>query len=690
VTDHKSSPAEDAYSQAHYAQASQLYRLLLANNPHDPESSAGLVRSLLHEGEISDAAVQAAKALADDPHSVAALTAQAEVQLRQGLPWLALDTLRAAAEVDACHARMHLIRSRVMRIDSMYSTERAEIQTAYEIDPNDADIKHAYLSTIRAAREIEAMTDSLATTKDLDADTRKKAEDSIRSYLSLLSENNQTCQILPTVASATLPLQASRQDGKRIDGYRLEVAFPKGGGSFQVDTAASGLFITRAMAEKNGFVPSADGPPGTVLADSVHIGPLEFRNCTVGVSDAPFAGKADGFIGTDIFAQWLITLDQPHEKLLLDPLPAQAGILPGDRTNYPELKGFMPVYHRQQYLMVPVTLNNKTRQLFILDSGIRFSTMTAEVAHSISTTKVNFTNPIQTVSGATLQVYRDAFDFQLANLSLAHQSHILEFDPSTVRQNSGMQVAGMVGFDILHSMTIHLDYRDGLVRLDVTDPDLLTATNKQSTAPQKQHSVEGNQTECGALDVHDRPTKSAIVATVTGTLDSAHLKPGRAVTFKVDSGWESSVCTLDRGSLLYGHVANTSASKSGESELDLSFDGAECNGRGKQSVSLRLIGIVAPPDDSDALHSVLPTEVAGARQISNIAGDMGSLALDLNLNPGGPPKTIHPGIVVGLPKMKLEPQGGPACSAKLTSSERSVRLGTGVVLLLALLVSQQL
>ena len=699
VAAHELTPAEDAYSHSHYAEARQLYTQLLATNPHDQNASAGLVHTLLRQGSLSEAADQAAKGVADDPHSAVALTAQAEVQLRLGQPWLALDTLKAATETNPCYARARLIHSRVMRIDSMYASERADIQAAYEIDPNDPDIKHAYLSTAQAAHDIESISQSLENSKDLDAASRKMAEESIRAHLPLLSENNQTCQVLPTAASATLPLQPSRQDGKHIDGYRLQVAFPKSSGSLQVDTAASGLFISRAMADANGFQPSADGPAGTVLADSVRIGPLEFRNCTVGVTDTPFAGKADGFIGTDMFAQWLITMDEPQEKLILDALPKQAGVVPGDRANYPELKGFMPVYHRQQYLMVPVTLNNKTRQLFILDTGIRFTTMTPEVAHSISTTKANFTNPMQTVSGATLQVYRDAFDFQLANLSLTHQSHILVFDPSTVRQNSGMLVAGMLGFDMLHSMVIHLDYRDGLVKLDTTDQNLLMASAKEGAAvqanspaasPLNERADDKRQTECPALGDQDRLTKTAIIATITGTLDSAHLKPGKEFNVKVGNGWESSQCTLEPDSLLYGHVVSASSSKDAGSELGLSFDQAECGGRAKKEVSLRLLGVVAAPDASDHFHNAMPAEVepGKGREISSTAAAIGSFVLDMNLNPGGPPKTIHPGIVVGLPKIKLEPQGGPGCSAMLTSTDRSLRIGTGVTLLLDLLVSK--
>src|SRR5260370_5469796 len=98
------------------------------------------------------------------------------------------------------------------------------------------------------------------------------------------------------------------EDGKHLDGYRLDVQLPKTNARLLVDTAASGLFITKALADANGLQQGANDPPGTVRVDSVHIGPLEFRDCLVGVNNAPFAGKADGMIGTDIFASFLITI----------------------------------------------------------------------------------------------------------------------------------------------------------------------------------------------------------------------------------------------------------------------------------------------------------------------------------------------------------------------------------------------
>ena len=163
-----------------------------------------------------------------------------------------------------------------------------------------------------------------------------------------------------------------------------------------------------------------------------------------------------------MFAPYLVSLNFPQEKLELEPLPhrpdEQKNVLPGDRYSGPGMQSYTPVYHKNQYLLVPVMINKKDRRLFVLDTGIRLSTMTSEVAHSISNTRMNFTNSVRTVSGSTLQIYRDSFDLQFANLSLDNQGHILEFDPSAIDQNAGMEVAGMLGFDILHSLVMHIDY----------------------------------------------------------------------------------------------------------------------------------------------------------------------------------------------------------------------------------------
>jgi len=132
--------------------------------------------------------------------------------------------------------------------------------------------------------------------------------------------------------------------------------------------------------------------------------------------------------------------------------------------------------------------------------------------------------------------------------------------------------------------------------------------------------------------------------------------------------------------LLYGHIVSATKS-AGSSELALEFDNGDCFKGGKKPLTLRVIGLIGPPDALVALHTVLPSEVAGARNIANLAG-MTVMAEDINLNPSGPPHTVHPGIVVGLPNVKLDPLGGPGCSALLTSNGPYIHLGVGAQVLL--------
>lgn len=682
VEQHDATPAEEAYSQGKYDSAESLYMQAIQQRPHDVALSSALVHTLLHEEKIADASARAESTLTEEPHSAAALTALAEVQLRMGQPWLALQTLETAATAEPCYARTHLIRSRVFRIDSMYASERKELQAAYDIDPHDPDIKHDWLHTVSSANDVTGTEKALATMSNVDADLREKVQISMHSLLTLLSENSQTCQSPPLPSALTLPLMPSLQDAKHITGYQLDVQFPQVKAKVRIDTAASGLYISRALADANGFQHASGAPANTVQVDSVHIGPLEFRNCIVGVSDEPFPDKIDGFIGTDIFAAYLITLDYPEAKLELAPLPPITGqqdsMVPGDRFIAPDMHDYAAVYHRRQYLLVPVMLNKKERRLFALDSGMRLSTMTPAVAHSISKTKLNFTNSLPTTSGATVQVYRDGFDFQFANLSLDNQSGILQYDSAAINQNAGMEVAGLLGFDMLHSLVIHMDYRDGLVKFDSSASSVSTTRNiLVATATPKNQTPDDAPCQSYVNQSADQSIDTTIEASVTGWLDSGHLKPGQEVDLKVVHEWITEQCRLSKGATLYGHVVTASSKSSGKALLALVFDHGDCFGQTRKELSLRIIGLVGANDDRKALHDAVPTEVSGgSRQISTTAAVMGDAA-DQNLNPGGPPHTVHLGIVSGLHGIEMTPEGGPQCSTLLTSTDHSVHLGNG-------------
>jgi hypothetical protein len=279
-------------------------------------------------------------------------------------------------------------------------------------------------------------------------------------------------------------------------------------------------------------------------------------------------------------------------------------------------------------------------------------------------------------------VYRDNFDFQFANLSLPRQSHLLAWDLSAIDHNAGFDVAGMLGFDIVHSLTLRIDYRDGLVKFESTTADTTPASEKQPMTASAVPANESDTPACQQFENRDWPINSAIEARVTELMDSSHLKPGKDVFVKVLYGLTYPQCALTQDTILYGHVTVAASSKNpNSSELGLVFDHADCTGRQKQELHMRLIGLVAPRDQSNMLHDALPTQVAGGtRQISEPV--TGSTGRDDDLSPSGPPHTVHPGIVVRMPNVKLEPEGGPGCSARISSSNRTVQLGPGTELIL--------
>jgi hypothetical protein len=201
----------------------------------------------------------------------------------------------------------------------------------------------------------------------------------------------------------------------------------------------------------------------------------------------------------------------------------------------------------------------------------------------------------------------------------------------------------------------------------------------QSTTP----AASTGTVACAPMANLAIPSRAAIEAKVT-SLDSAHLKAGKDIWFKLARPFYYPGCSLDVDSVIYARVVSVSPT-----EISLIFDRADCNHHDQQPLKLRVIAIVGPPETSHHAHEDLPTEVAGGvRQMGQAI--YGTDAFDEDLNPGGPPHTIHPGVVVGVKNLKLEPTAGPGCSDKITTDGNRIQLASGSELILAMTVTRVL
>jgi hypothetical protein len=178
------------------------------------------------------------------------------------------------------------------------------------------------------------------------------------------------------------------------------------------------------------------------------------------------------------------------------------------------------------------------------------------------------------------------------------------------------------------------------------------------------------------------PLSSTIQAKVTGPLDSAHLKAGKEIWVYVANDVVYPGCTLNAGSALYARVTEaTSGQDSNASELSLSFDNADCLEQRKKAMPLRLIAMVGPSEGALRVHEELPVLMKGSNRNINDPVKAMSGSRD-KYDTEGTPRIFRPGIVIGIPMIKLEVEGGPGCSARISSTNHSVRLDRGTELIL--------
>ena len=490
-------------------QAETLYRQKAAQQPKDYELMAGLVRTLIAEQKVDEADSTVKAALAKAPQSVELLTALAEVQYRQGIPWDEEKTFNTALAADPCYARLHLALAIYYRFNSYYAASLREIKTAHQLDPYNADIRRAWISTQPLKERIAELKAYLAA-KDTDVDSLRRAQYELAVLENLADNQASGCHLASSVTTTEIPFTPIMLDAERIRGWGLDVYFNDHKSRLQVDTGASGLYVSRPVAEHAGLKPisrseaSGIGDKGTqggyiARADSIKIGGLEFKNCLVQVSDRRNVVDVDGLIGMDVFSNFLVTLDFPWRKLTLGPLPPYPGTTavapslstaeetpsgdtnetaapangatsaaatgPHDRYVAPEMQKWTTVYRVGHNMIVPTALNNKRMRLFIIDTGAQSTSISPGAAREV--TKVFGSDAsVKGVSGNVSNVYLgNSVTFRFAHIQQEHPN-VLSFDMSGLSQHAGTEISGLIGFDMLGLLVVKIDYRDGLMSFE--------------------------------------------------------------------------------------------------------------------------------------------------------------------------------------------------------------------------------
>jgi len=403
------------YEVGNFASAAQKYRFVLATDEKNSDAYAGLVQTLLKQKDIEQARVTIDKALqnADSPKVRVAL---GEVEYREGSLSSAERDWLNVVNSDHPQARAYLGIAKLSSALSLHRRARTMLERAYATDPNDADVRKAWISTLSRSQRIKFMEAYLAQNNADDQETRTN----LRQYLDYLKARLQgpkgSCHLVSKLTSTETSMITLLSDPKHLRGFGLEVTIGDRKSTLLLDTGAGGILINRRLAEKAGLKRISDtlirgiGDKGAVggyvvMAPSIKVGGLEFQNCPVEVLDRRTVANEEGLIGADVFEDFLVDLDFAHQKLRLKELPRRpnepqqdlvlnaesdddtpdasgseksesdanqkpADHGPFDRYVAPEMKEYSTVLRYGHMLLVPTFVEQeKQARFFLIDSG---------------------------------------------------------------------------------------------------------------------------------------------------------------------------------------------------------------------------------------------------------------------------------------------------------------------------------
>jgi tetratricopeptide (TPR) repeat protein len=466
--------------------AAAAFKALVDKDPTLADAHAGLVRCLLSSNQLEEADGAAKKALAALPSSAVVHAAVGDVAFRSGNFADAEKEYRAALKIDTNSPRAVFGMGRMLQMVSMNKRAKENYTKAHQLDPEDSQITRYWLETLTYAERLDQ-------NKKTEGDSDNKAN--MLRYLNVVAEKKPWVlvnEIKPM--EIKMPLYGrnlagvndiDRSGPKNIyEGYGVQVKFnDRSSAMLLVDTGAGGIVIGRKLAERIGAVKIADtrifgiGDKGSVesyvaMVDKINIGPVEFHNCIVVVSSKNDVADDAGLIGPDVFEKFLVTLDFHNQRMVLEPLPpnpsgASVDEEWQDRYIAPQMQGFTKFYSFGHDIVVPVLVNDKATGNFILDTGAGINSMSPKFASQVTKAVADGEYRMHGVSGKVNEVLTgQKAILQFAKMRI--ESHDLPvFSADNISASDGTEIAGFIGIRVLSQMKMTIDYRDGLVNLEV-------------------------------------------------------------------------------------------------------------------------------------------------------------------------------------------------------------------------------
>jgi len=466
------------------------FKVLVEKDPASAEAQVGFIRGLMRSRQLDEAQSAAKAATVAVPNSALVHATAGDVAFRMGDFGSAEAEYRAALKLDSNSARGLFGMARMYQMVSMNKRAKDTLAKAHQIAPEDAHITEEWLETLPYSERLEQVKKMAGDhPADEDAERLKYLEAVSKKKPWVLAGGFKPTEIkiVPYGKEITGVNDINRDGPVSISkGYGLSVKFnDRASATLLLDTGATGVTIGRKLAEKAGAVKIANakmggigdkGPVDTYLAwiDKINIGGLEFHDCIVDVSSKNNVADEAGLIGPDVFNKYLITLDFREQKMQLAKLPVNPNAASPDdewqdRFIAPEMQSFTKFYNFSDHIVVPVVVNDKALGNFIVDTGADLNSLSLKFAAQVTKASADDDYRMSGVSGKVDQVLTGKKAvLQFAKMRI--ESHDLPvFAIDHISSSEGTEISGFIGIRSLVQMKMTLDYRDGLINLQVYD-----------------------------------------------------------------------------------------------------------------------------------------------------------------------------------------------------------------------------
>lgn len=364
-----------------------------------------------------------------------------------------------ALDLDPNNFRGHLGMGKIASLLSKPQLAAKHYSAAYQIKPHDPDAILALAGIVKNPNDRQTLLRNFLALPKNTEDAR--AED-VRARLQIEQEGTRT---LPATEnphqSYRIPLSGIRTGGvllaSQINGKKLRLILDTGATGITLNPPAGAEvrpeFLVEAALTGFGSAPASAARMGR--AASFECSGLRIANLLLNVSDKNLTTEADGFIGIDVFQDFLIRLDFPGRTLELTPFSET----PAEIQSNAACRNCMQAYRLGNLFLLRGIVNGAAGGYFILDSGSPYTMVSRKLVPEDGRTGIFH----GAGGGQKVALPSSLLGLRIGSWSLAGFDYAA-FDADEVSFRIGTEIAGIIGYSALRDFAVTVDYRTGIVK----------------------------------------------------------------------------------------------------------------------------------------------------------------------------------------------------------------------------------